>query len=89
MWLGKARGARHGPCNHRHMKHTKTFVLMLLASAVAFGLALISGSLWVALGVLLSGVVLAFVVSMAWLWSPRSGIGSKRNQSTDSFTELL
>jgi len=66
------------------MKHPQAFVVLLLASAVGFAVALWSGSLWVALGVLISGFTLAFVVSMAWLWSPRSGINSKRRPSSDS-----
>jgi hypothetical protein len=70
------------------MKHPQAFVLLLLATAVAFAFALWSGSLWVALGVLIGGFVLAFVVSMAWLWSPGSGINSKRRPSSDSFSGL-
>lgn len=62
----------------RGMKHPQAFVSLMLASAVAFGIALLSGSLWLALGVLVAGFVLTFVVSMAWLWSPKSGIDSKR-----------
>lgn len=70
------------------MKHPQAFVVLLLASAVGFAVALWSGSLWVALGVLISGFTLAFVVSMAWLWSPRSGINSKRRPSSDSLSGL-
>jgi high-affinity Fe2+/Pb2+ permease len=70
------------------MKHPQAFVTLLLASAVGFAVALWSGSLWVALGVLISGFTLAFVVSMAWLWSPRSGINSKRKPSSDSLSGL-
>ncbi|HXK17118.1 MAG TPA: hypothetical protein VNG33_04930 [Polyangiaceae bacterium] len=70
------------------MKHPQAFALLILASAAAFGIALWSGSLWAALGVLFGGFVLAFVVSMAWLWSPRSGINSKRKPSSDSLSGL-
>jgi len=70
------------------MKHPQAFVVLLLISAVAFGIALWSESLWAVLDVLLGGFVLAFVVSMAWLWSPRSGINSKRKPSSDSLSGL-
>jgi high-affinity Fe2+/Pb2+ permease len=71
------------------MKHPQAFVLLLLATAVAFAFALWSGSLWISLGVLISGFALAFVVSMAWLWSPKSGINSKRKPSRDSLSGVL
>jgi high-affinity Fe2+/Pb2+ permease len=70
------------------MKHPQAFVLLLVATAVAFAFALWSGSLWIALGVLISGFALAFVFSMAWLWAPRSGINSKRRPSSDSLSGL-
>jgi len=71
------------------MKHPQAFVLLLVATAVAFAIALWSGSLWASLGVLIAGFALAFVISMAWLWSPRSGINSKRKPSRDSLSGLL
>ena len=66
------------------MKHPQAFVLIMIAVSMAFALAIWAGSLWGALGVLVSGFALAFVVSMAWLWSPRSGIGKGRRPSHDS-----
>ena len=66
------------------MKHPQAFVLIMIAVSMAFALAIWAGSLWGALGALVSGFALAFVVSMAWLWSPRSGIGKGRRPSHDS-----
>jgi hypothetical protein len=37
---------------------------------------------------LISGFAFAFVISMAWLWSPRSGIGRGRRPTHDSFPDL-
>jgi hypothetical protein len=71
------------------MKHPQAFITLLVATAVAFAFALWAGSLWVSLGILISGFALAFVVSMAWLWSPKSGINSKRKPSSDSLSGLL
>jgi hypothetical protein len=66
------------------MKHPQAFVLLMIAVSMAFALAIWAGSLWGALGVLVSGFALAFVVAMAWLWSPRSGIGRGRRPTHDS-----
>ncbi|HEY6079765.1 MAG TPA: hypothetical protein VIW29_13210 [Polyangiaceae bacterium] len=66
------------------MKHPQAFVLIMIAVSMAFALAIWAGSIWGALGALVSGFALAFVVSMAWLWSPRSGIGKGRRPSHDS-----
>jgi hypothetical protein len=70
------------------MKHPQAFVLIMLGSAVAFAIALSLGSLWAALGVLIAGFVVAFVASMAWLWSPKSGIGKGRRPTHDSLSGL-
>jgi len=70
------------------MKHPQTFVVMLIVVSVAFALLLWSGSLWGALGALISGFVLAFVIGMAWLWSPRSGVARGRRPTHDSFHGL-
>lgn len=70
------------------MRHPQAFVVMMIGVTVAFALALWAGSLWGALGVLVAGLALAFVVSMAWLWSPKSGIGKERRPTHDSFSGL-
>lgn len=49
------------------MKHPQTFVMIMIGVSVAFALLVWSGSLWGALGALISGFALAFVISMAWL----------------------
>lgn len=70
------------------MRHPQAFVLLMIAVAVAFAALIWAGSLWGALGALISGLALAFVISMAWLWSPRSGIGRDRRPTHDSFSGL-
>jgi len=70
------------------MKHPQTFVIIMIGVSVTFGLLIWSGSLWGALGALVSGFALAFVMSMAWLWSPRSGVGRGRRPTHDSFSGL-
>ena len=70
------------------MKHPQAFVILLIAVSVAFGVLIWVGSLWGALGALIGGFVLAFVMAMAWLWSPRSGIGRRKSPTRDSFDGL-
>ena len=70
------------------MRHPQAFVVLLIALSVAFAALIWAGSLWGALGALVSGLALAFVISMAWLWSPRSGIGRDRRPTHDSFSGL-
>jgi hypothetical protein len=70
------------------MRHPQAFVIMMIGVAVAFAVLIWSGSLWGALGALISGFALAFVVAMAWLWSPRSGMGRGRRPTHDSFSGL-
>jgi hypothetical protein len=70
------------------MRHPQAFVIMMIGVSVAFALLIWSGSLWGALGALISGFALAFVVAMAWLWSPRSGMGRGRRPTHDSFSGL-
>jgi hypothetical protein len=70
------------------MKHPQTFVMIMIGVSVAFALLVWSGSLWGALGALISGFALAFVISMAWLWSPKSGMGKGRRPTHDSFAGL-
>jgi hypothetical protein len=70
------------------MRHPQAMVLILIGLGVAFGLLVWVGSLWGALGALIGGLVLLFVTSMAWLWSPRSGIGRGRDPTHDSFHGL-
>jgi uncharacterized membrane protein len=72
------------------MKHSQAFVLLMIAVSVMFALALWAGSLWGALGVLVSGFVVAFVFAMAWLWSPGSGVITwprRRRRTQDSMPE--
>jgi len=69
------------------MKHSQAFVLLMVAVSVLFALALWAGSLWGALGALVCGLVVAFVVGMAWLWSPGSGVTTwprRRRRQDDS-----
>jgi hypothetical protein len=70
------------------MRHPQAFVLLMIGLSVAFALLIWAGSIWGALGALISGFALAFVMSMAWLWSPRSGIGRGRRPTHDSFSGL-
>ena len=70
------------------MKHPQAFVIIMIALAAAFAVLIWVGSLWGALGALISGFAFAFVVSMAWLWAPRSGIGRGRQPTHDSFSGL-
>ena len=70
------------------MKHPQAFVLLMIGLSVVFALLIWAGSIWGALGALISGFALAFVISMAWLWSPRSGIARGRRPTHDSFSGL-
>ena len=70
------------------MRHPQAFVLLMIAVMVATALLLGTGSLWGALGALICGLVLAFVISIAWLWAPRSGMGRGRQPTHDSFSGL-
>ena len=70
------------------MKHPQTVAIILIGLGVAFGLLIWVGSLWGALGALIGGLTLLFVISMAWLWAPRSGIGRGRDPTHDSFSGL-
>jgi hypothetical protein len=70
------------------MKHPQAFVIIMIALAAAFAALIWIGSLWGALGALISGFAFAFVISMAWLWAPRSGIGRGRRPTHDSFNGL-
>ncbi len=70
------------------MKHPQAFVLIMIAVSAAFAVSIWSGSLWGALGVLISGFAVAFVVGMAWLWAPKSGIGKGRRPTHDSLSGL-
>jgi hypothetical protein len=70
------------------MRHPQTFVVLLIGVTVTFALFMWAGALWGALGALVSGLTLAFVVSMAWLWSPKSGIGRGRRPTPESLDSL-
>jgi hypothetical protein len=70
------------------MKHPQAFVVLMIAVAAGFAVMLWVGSIWGALGALIAGLTLAFVISMAWLWAPRSGIGRRRMPTHDSFDGL-
>lgn len=70
------------------MRHPQAFVIFMIGLSVAFAVLIWAGSLWGALGALISGFAFAFVISMAWLWSPRSGIGRERRPTHDSFSGL-
>lgn len=70
------------------MRHPQALVIIMIGVAAIFAVMLWSGSLWGALGVLVSGFALAFVVSMAWMWSPKSGMGKGRRPTHDSFSGL-
>lgn len=70
------------------MKHPQAFVIIMIVVSAAFAVTIWSGSLWGALGVLVSGFALAFVVGMSWLWAPKSGIGKGRRPTHDSLSDL-
>lgn len=70
------------------MKHPQTFVVLMVVVMATFGLLTWTGSIWGALGMLICGLTLAFVMSMAWLWSPRSGVGRGKQPTHDSFSGL-
>ncbi len=70
------------------MRHPQAFVLLMIAVMAMTGVLLWTGSIWGALGALIGGLALAFVMSMAWLWSPRSGLGRGRRPTHDSFSGL-
>ena len=70
------------------MRHPQAFVLLMIAVMAVTGVLIWSGSLWGALGALVGGLALAFVVSMATIWAPRSGVGRGRKPSHDSFSGL-
>jgi hypothetical protein len=68
------------------MKHSQALVVLMIAVSALFAVAIWAGSLWGALGVFVSGLVVAFVVAMGWLWSPSSGVITwpRRRRDTDS-----
>ncbi len=70
------------------MRHPQALVLLFIGISVTVAVALWAGSLWGALGALVSGLTLTFVISMAWLWSPRSGVAKGRRPTHDSFSGL-
>lgn len=70
------------------MRHPQAFVIIMIGLSAVFALLIWAGSLWGALGALISGFAFVFVISMAWLWSPRSGIGRERRPTHDSFSGL-
>ena len=70
------------------MRHSHSFVVLMIAVMAVTGVLLWAGSLWGALSALVSGLVLAFVIGMAWLWVPRSGLGRGRRPTHDSFSGL-
>jgi hypothetical protein len=75
------------------MRHSQAFVVIMLGVSLAFALAIWVGSLWgaslwTALGVLLGGLAMAFVIATAWLWAPRSGVGRGRRPTDDSLDGL-
>lgn len=70
------------------MRHTQALGLMVVVIGAAAALLAWLGSLWGALAVLVCGLVLMFVIGMAWLWAPRSGMGRGRRPTHDSFSGL-
>ena len=70
------------------MRHSNTFVVLMIVVMAVTGVLLWAGSLWGALSALVCGLVLAFVIGMAWLWAPRSGMGRGRRPTHDSFSGL-
>lgn len=69
------------------MRHSQAFVVIMIGLTLAFTLAIWGGSLWGALGLWIAGLAMAFVISMAWMWTPRSGIGRGRRPTDDSLNE--
>jgi len=72
----------------KNLRHPQAVVVLFVSIMAATGLLLWGGSLWGALGALIGGLTLAFVISMAWLWAPRSGLGRGRRPTHDSFPGL-
>jgi cation transport ATPase len=71
------------------MRHSAAFVVIMAGVSMAFAVAIWVGShwrvsLWGALALLVTGLAIAFVISMAWLWAPRSGIGRGRRPEDGS-----
>lgn len=70
------------------MRHPQTVALLVIALGAAFGFLLWSNMLWSALGVLVGGLVLLYVVVLAWVRAPRSGVRRDKLSEDDSFSEL-
>jgi hypothetical protein len=70
------------------MRHSQAFVVVLIGLSMAFALAIWLGSLWGALGVLVAGFAIAFVVGMAWLWAPPTPDAGARRPTHDSLDGL-
>jgi hypothetical protein len=70
------------------MRHPQAFVVLLIGVVASFAAFMWGGGLWGALGALITGLTLAFVMAMAWLWSPKSGIGRRRRPTPESMDSL-
>ena len=70
------------------MRHPQTLAVLIIAIGASFGLLMWFGLLWSALGALVGGLVLAYVIALAWVRAPRTGAGTTEASSDDSFSEL-
>jgi hypothetical protein len=70
------------------MRHPQTLALLVIVIGGSFGLLMWAGLLWSALGALVGGLVLAYVIALAWVRAPRSGAHTTQATRDDSFSEL-
>ena len=70
------------------MRHSQALTLLVIVTGALFGLLTWAGLLWSALGALIGGLVLVYVVALAWVRAPRSGARRGTASQDDSFSDL-
>ncbi|MES1186616.1 MAG: hypothetical protein ABUL60_22575 [Myxococcales bacterium] len=70
------------------MRHPQTLTVLILVIGASFGLLMWAGALWAALGALVGGLVLAYVIALAWVRAPKTGAHTREASRDDSFSEL-
>lgn len=70
------------------MRHPQTLAVLVIVIGASFGVLMWAGMLWAALGALVGGLVLAYVIALAWVRGTRSGARTTQGSRDDSFSDL-
>lgn len=70
------------------MRHPQALALLVIVVGLAFVLLMQADLLWGALGALICGLVVMYVIALAWVRAPRSGARTGQASSDDSFSDL-